>query len=136
MWEGTRERRYDRVGDHDRRDDHRARPDPRRNAPRDGRRGPCARRRYGRPTRGGRPARSADDRAAQDERVVGVGVTGEIEVALTEEFDTTTADQAESLAVGDTDGQAAVLEFAEAGEGEAVDIEETVAIAGVVEGDA
>ena len=60
-------------------------------------------------------------------------MTGEIEVALTEEFDTTTADQAESLAVGDTDGQAAVLEFAEAGEGEAVDIEDAVAIEGVVE---
>jgi RNA polymerase sigma-B factor len=59
-------------------------------------------------------------------------VTGEIEVALTDEFDSTTADQAESLAVGDTDGQAAVMEFAEAGEDEPVDLEDAI----IVEGDA
>jgi RNA polymerase sigma-B factor len=50
-------------------------------------------------------------------------VTGEIEVALTEEFETTVADQAEDLAVGETDGESAVIDFQEAGEGEAVDID-------------
>ena len=41
------------------------------------------------------PGRRADHRAAQDKRVVGVGVTGEIEVTLTEEFETTMAAEAE-----------------------------------------
>jgi hypothetical protein len=59
-------------------------------------------------------------------------VTGEIEVALTEDFDTAAADQAEDLEVGDADGQAAVMEF---DEGDAEDIEGTVDIEGVVEGD-
>ncbi|HEV2242755.1 MAG TPA: hypothetical protein VGR98_17055, partial [Streptosporangiaceae bacterium] len=52
-------------------------------------------------------------------------MTGEIEVALTEDFDTAAADQAEDLEVGDADGQAAVMEF---DDGDTVDIE------GVVEG--
>ena len=52
-------------------------------------------------------------------------MTREIEVALTEDFDTAAAEQAEDLEVGDADGQAAVMEF---DEGDAVDIE------GVVEG--
>ncbi len=57
-------------------------------------------------------------------------MTGEIEVALTEEFETTVADQAEDLAVGETDGESAVIDFQEAGEDESVDID------AVVEGDA
>jgi len=51
---------------------------------------------------------------------------GEIEVALTEEFETTVAEQAEGLAVGETDGEAAVIDFQEAGEEEAVDVDATV----------
>jgi hypothetical protein len=51
---------------------------------------------------------------------------GEIEVALTEEFETTVAEQAEDLAVGETDGEAAVIDFQEAGDGEAVDVDATV----------
>jgi RNA polymerase sigma-B factor len=47
---------------------------------------------------------------------------GEIEVALTEEFETTVTEQAEGLAVGETDGEAAVIDFQEAGEDQAVDI--------------
>jgi RNA polymerase sigma-B factor len=48
-------------------------------------------------------------------------VTGEIEVTLTEEFETTMAAEAETGATAsdDADGQAAVIEFAEAGDGEA-----------------
>jgi hypothetical protein len=48
-------------------------------------------------------------------------VTGEIEVTLTEEFETTMAAEAETEATAsdDADGQAAVIEFAEAGDGEA-----------------
>jgi RNA polymerase sigma-B factor len=49
-------------------------------------------------------------------------VTGEIEVALTEEYETTVAAQAEGMAVGDTNGESAVYDFAEAGEEEATDI--------------
>jgi RNA polymerase sigma-B factor len=60
-------------------------------------------------------------------------VTGEIEVALTEDFDTAPANQAEGLAVDDADGQAAVIDFAEAGEGDAADIESPADIDGVVE---
>ena len=48
--------------------------------------------------------------------VVGVGVTGEIEVTLTEEFETTMAAEAGATAADEADGQAAVIEFAEAGE--------------------
>src|SRR3984885_16094012 len=69
------------------------------------------------------PRRRADHRAAEDKRVVGVGVTGEIEVALTEEFETTVAEQAEDLAVGETAGDSAVIDFQEAGQVEAVDID-------------
>jgi RNA polymerase sigma-B factor len=53
-------------------------------------------------------------------------VTGEIEVALTEEFETTVAEQAEDLAVGETGGDSAVIDFQEAGEGGAVGIEALV----------
>ena len=53
-------------------------------------------------------------------------MTGEIEVALTEEFETTVAEQAEDLAVGETAGDSAVIDFQEAGQGEAVDIDALV----------
>jgi RNA polymerase sigma-B factor len=46
-------------------------------------------------------------------------VTGEIEVTLTEEYETTMAAEAGATAADEADGQAAVIEFAEAGEGEA-----------------
>src|SRR6202050_5331201 len=72
------------------------------------------------------PRRRTDHRAAEDKRVVGVSVTGEIEVALTEEFETTVAEQAEDLAVGETAGDSAVIDFQEAGQGEAVDIDALV----------
>jgi RNA polymerase sigma-B factor len=49
-------------------------------------------------------------------------VRGEIEVALTEEYETTVAAQAENTAVGGTNGDPAVYEFAEAGGDDAVDI--------------
>ena len=48
--------------------------------------------------------RSADDRAAQDPRAVGVRVTGEIEVTLTEEFESTVIARAGGgAASGETD---------------------------------
>jgi len=47
-------------------------------------------------------------------------VTREIEVALTEEFETTMAAQAEGMPAGDTNGEPAVIAFADASEGEAV----------------
>jgi len=50
-------------------------------------------------------------------------VTGEIEVALTEEFDTTVAAD-EAMAVGEPNGESAVIDFAEAGED--VDIDAVV----------
>jgi RNA polymerase sigma-B factor len=53
-------------------------------------------------------------------------VTGEIEVTLTEEFDTTVADQAERMAPHEADGHPGVIDYAE----EEVDLTE------VVEGDA
>jgi RNA polymerase sigma-B factor len=56
-------------------------------------------------------------------------VRGEIEVALTEEYETTVAAQSEGMAVGDTNGEPAVYDFAEAGDDEAIDI------AAVVEGE-
>jgi len=56
-------------------------------------------------------------------------VRGEIEVALTEEYETTVAAQAEGTAVGDTNGESAVYDFAEAGD------EEATAIGAVVEGE-
>jgi RNA polymerase sigma-B factor len=46
-------------------------------------------------------------------------VTGEIEVTLTEEYETTMAAEAGATAADEADGQAAVIEFTEAGEGEA-----------------
>jgi RNA polymerase sigma-B factor len=49
-------------------------------------------------------------------------VTGEIEVALTEEYETTVAAQAEGISAGDTNGESAVYDFAEAGDEEATDI--------------
>ncbi len=55
-------------------------------------------------------------------------MTGEIEVALTEEFDTTAADPAEGRAAGDADGQAAVIEFAEVDQDEAVVIEDAIVV--------
>ena len=55
---------------------------------------------------------------------------GEIEVALTEEYETTVAAQAEGMAVGDTNGESAVYGFAEAG-----DNEEAADIDAVVEGE-
>jgi RNA polymerase sigma-B factor len=53
-------------------------------------------------------------------------VTGEIEVALTEEYETTVAAEAEDLAVGETNGESAVMGFTEAGEAEVVEIEAVV----------
>jgi RNA polymerase sigma-B factor len=50
-------------------------------------------------------------------------VTGEIEVTLTEEYETTMAAEAGAAAADDADGQAAVIEFTEAGEGEADELE-------------
>ncbi len=47
-------------------------------------------------------------------------MTREIEVALTEEFETTMAAGAEGMAVGDANGEPAVIDFADAREGEAV----------------
>jgi RNA polymerase sigma-B factor len=49
-------------------------------------------------------------------------VRGEIEVALTEEYETTVAAQSEGMAVGDTNGESAVYDFADAGDDEAIDI--------------
>ena len=56
-------------------------------------------------------------------------MTGEIEVALTEEYETTVAAEAEGMPVGDANGEPAVMDFTEAGEGEGIDI------GAVVEGD-
>ena len=50
-------------------------------------------------------------------------MTGEIEVTLTEEYETTMAAEAGAAAADDADGQAAVIEFTEAGEGEADELE-------------
>jgi len=47
-------------------------------------------------------------------------VRREIEVALTEEFETTVAAQPEDRAVGDTPGEPTVIDFTEVREGEAV----------------
>jgi RNA polymerase sigma-B factor len=47
-------------------------------------------------------------------------VRREIEVALTEEFETTVAAEAEGMAAGDANGEPAVIGFADAREGEAV----------------
>jgi len=52
-------------------------------------------------------------------------VTGEIE-ALTEEYETTVADEAKDMVVSDTNGEPAVIGFTEAGQDEAVDIEAVV----------
>ncbi len=49
-------------------------------------------------------------------------MTGEIEVTLTEEYETTMAAEAGATAADEGDGQAAVIEFAEAGEGEAEEL--------------
>jgi RNA polymerase sigma-B factor len=54
-------------------------------------------------------------------------VTGEIEVALTEEYETTVAAEAEELATGEANGEPAVMGFTEAGEAEVVEIEAVVA---------
>jgi len=54
-------------------------------------------------------------------------VTGEIEVALTEEYETTVAAEAEELATGEANGEPAVIGFTEAGEAEVVEIEAVVA---------
>ena len=56
-------------------------------------------------------------------------MTGEIEVALTEEYETTVAAEAEGMPVGEANGEPAVMDFTEAGEGEGIDI------GAVVEGD-
>jgi hypothetical protein len=58
-------------------------------------------------------------------------VTGEIEIALTEEFETTVA--AEGVTIGETDGESVVIDFQQA-EGEAGDVE-AADIDAVVEGD-
>ena len=55
---------------------------------------------------------------------------GEIEVALTEEYETTVAAEAEGMAVGDTNGESAVYDFAEA-----AGDEEATNIGAVVEGE-
>ena len=52
-------------------------------------------------------------------------MTGEIE-ALTEEYETTVADEAKDMVVSDTNGEPAVIGFTEAGQDEAVDIEAVV----------
>jgi len=49
-------------------------------------------------------------------------VRGEIEVAVTEEYETTVAAQAEDMAVGDTNGEPAAYGLAGAGDEEAADI--------------
>ena len=54
-------------------------------------------------------------------------MTGEIEVALTEEYETTVAAEAEELATGEANGEPAVIGFTEAGEAEVVEIEAVVA---------
>ncbi len=54
-------------------------------------------------------------------------MTGEIEVALTEEYETTVAAEAEELATGKANGEPAVMGFTEAGEAEVVEIEAVVA---------
>jgi RNA polymerase sigma-B factor len=50
-------------------------------------------------------------------------VTREIEVALTEQFETTVAAQAEGMAVGDANGEPTVIDFTEAREGEAAGVD-------------
>jgi RNA polymerase sigma-B factor len=60
-------------------------------------------------------------------------VTGEIEVTLTEEYETTMAAEAGATVPDEADGQAAVIEFAEAGDGEADEIDLD---GGIVENDA
>ncbi len=50
-------------------------------------------------------------------------MTREIEVALTEEFETTMAAQAEGMAVGDASGEPAVIDFTDAREGGAARVE-------------
>jgi RNA polymerase sigma-B factor len=50
-------------------------------------------------------------------------VTGEIEVTLTEEHETTMAAEAGATAADEADGQSAVIEFTEAGEGEAGELD-------------
>ena len=47
-------------------------------------------------------------------------MTREIEVALTEEFEATMAAQPEDRAVGDANGEPAIMDFAEVREGEAL----------------
>jgi RNA polymerase sigma-B factor len=54
-------------------------------------------------------------------------VTGEIEVALTEEYETTVAAEADDLVAGKANGEPAVMGFTEAGEAEVVEIEAVVA---------
>ena len=60
-------------------------------------------------------------------------MTGETEVTLTEEFETTMAAEAEGAAADEADGQAVVIDFQEAGEGEATEIDID---SGIVEGGA
>ena len=50
-------------------------------------------------------------------------MTGEIEVTLTEEYETTMAAEAGATSADEADGQAAVIEFTEAGEGEADELD-------------
>jgi RNA polymerase sigma-B factor len=57
-------------------------------------------------------------------------VTGEIEVTLTEEYETTMAAEAGATAADEADGQAAVIEFTEAGQGEAGELDLDGAVVG------
>ena len=59
-------------------------------------------------------------------------MTREIEVALTEEFETTMAAQPEDRAVGDANGEPAIMDFTEVREGEGL----RAAVAGAADVDA
>ena len=58
-------------------------------------------------------------------------MTREIEVALTEEFETTMAAEAEGVSVGDAHGEPTVIDFPDAREGEAVRVDAVAEGAGV-----